>query len=140
MLQLSKVILSFLVLSFPLITSAKDLQNNVPAKCPNVAVVQAEGLDVVYDEFFDRYYGKKVSKYDTNDDWGFGIGYFQASSLDEAKQKVQDGLMMISGNPEPANYRGNGWFCVYETGTDRIAVAGFVDKNSNQPSILQLLK
>lgn len=135
MFKKSSITILLATFAFSSLVYANKLISYTPEKCPSIASIQAEGLEITYSDFLLKYVGQKKSNYDTNDSWGFVMGYFQASSFDEASKNSQDTLMKLSGNPKPTLIADSTstWVCTYQTYTDQIAIAltGSNDNISN---------
>lgn len=95
-----------------------------PEQCPNISVIQAEGLsqaDVLNNDYWGAF---QISSYRLKELWGFFIIPIEANNEHQAIQKGNEILQNVSGDPSPqSDAQGDDWFCEYHAPGDYYAMA-----------------
>ena len=88
-----------------------------PDSCPSISALKAVGVtQIVHDE--GLWYGAVQSaKYDTNDNWTFTIGQFEAKNEHEAKAQALNALSSLTLEQGPVSFTVEGIdssICLYK--------------------------
>lgn len=93
-----------------------------PDQCPNISVIQAEGLSQA-EAFKSNYWGAfQISSYRLKELWAFIIIPIEANNEHQAIQKGNETLQNVSGAPSPQS-DADDWFCEYHAPGDYYAIA-----------------
>ncbi|WED42893.1 DUF4949 domain-containing protein [Legionella cardiaca] len=93
-----------------------------PPTCPSVSAIKIAGLSNAEELMTNFYFAYEVSKYDTDNNWVFATGPYEAADEEEALEEANKGLRYLSGNPiaEPDD---DSWLCLYEMDAEHFAIA-----------------
>ncbi|KTC84901.1 DUF4949 domain-containing protein [Legionella brunensis] len=93
-----------------------------PPACPSVSSIKIAGLSNAEELMEGMYFAYEVSRYDTESNWVFASGPFDADDEEEALEEANKALRYLSGHPiaEPDE---DSWICLYEMDEQHFAIA-----------------
>lgn len=111
-----------------------------PEKCPCVCAIKAAGVTMV-EQLHDGTWvaGQDKNKFDTKEEWTFGIGFFEAKDRNEALSKANEALKTLRLVAGPTAYNGK-WACTYDNAQGNHAGAITPPFTDNEMSVIKAIR
>lgn len=86
-----------------------------PDKCPSVSAITAAGVDIAERNDDGQWIAGRIARFDTKQQWGFAIGFFDATDRTDALKKANAVLATLTWTAGPIDHPNHKWACGYKS-------------------------